>query len=64
MSRIRVTGGALLASAAILGLSVGGAQRAGRRFMDEAKAYIETVTAPVTDMDRPDHRPEGAGRTS
>ena len=56
MSRFRVTGAALLASAAI-GLT--SPRRARRRFMTAAKDYITQVTAPVTDMDRPDHRPEG-----
>ena len=39
--------GMLLASAAILGASVGGAS-AQDAFLEEAKAYIETLTAPVT----------------
>jgi len=39
--------GVLLASAAVLGLSVACAS-AQDAFLDEAKAYIETLTAPVT----------------
>ena len=58
MSRFRVTGGALLASAAILSLSVGGAWAQDDAFMTEAKAYIETVTAPVTEWTGPTTGPK------
>ena len=57
MSRFRVTGGALLASAAILSLSAGSAW-AQDAFMTEAKAYIETVTAPVTEWTGPTTGPK------
>ena len=49
--------GMLLASAAILGASVGGA-RAQDAFLEEAKAYIETLTAPVTSWTGPTTGPK------
>ncbi len=53
----RTFGGALLVSTAIatLGASASFAQDA---FMDEARAYIETVTAPVTEWTGPTTGPE------
>jgi ribose transport system substrate-binding protein len=55
--KLRTFGGALLVSTAIatLGVSTGFAQDA---FMDEAKAYIDTVTAPVTQWTGPTTGPK------
>src|SRR4051812_25643315 len=58
MSRFRVTGGVLLASAAILSLGVAGASAQDDKFMADAKAYIETVTAPVTEWTGPTTGPK------
>ncbi len=55
MSRFRVTGRALLASAAILGLSAGSAWA---DFMSDAKDYIAKVTAPVTEWTGPTSGPK------
>ena len=49
--------GMLLASAAILAASVGGAS-AQDAFLEEAKAYIETLTAPVTEWTGPTTGPK------
>lgn len=57
MSRLGVTGRALLASAAVISLTAGGAW-AQDAFMDDAKAYIETVTAPVTEWTGPTTGPK------
>ena len=56
MRNYRASGGQLLASAAILALSAASAL-AQDAFMDEAKAYIETVTAPVTEWTGPTSGP-------
>ena len=50
MRMTRATGRMLLASAAFLGLGAAGALAQDAAF-EEAKAYIETVTAPVTEWD-------------
>lgn len=48
--------GVLLASAAIMGMSAAGAS-AQDAFLDEAKAYIESLTAPVTTWSGPTSGP-------
>ena len=58
MSRLNVFGGALLASAAITGLAVSAAWAQDDAYMKEAKAYIEKVTAPVTEWDGPTTGPK------
>ncbi len=58
MSRFRVTAGALLASAAILSLGVASAWAQDDQFMTDAKAYIEKVTAPVTEWTGPTTGPK------
>jgi ribose transport system substrate-binding protein len=55
--RARTFGGALLVSTAIATLGAG-ASFAQDAFMDEAKAYIETVTAPVTEWTGPTTGPQ------
>jgi ribose transport system substrate-binding protein len=57
MSKLNVIG-ALLVSAAIGGLSAGAAVAQDDAFMQEAKAYIEKVTAPVTVWDGPTAGPK------
>jgi len=54
-----VTRRALVASAAILGLSAGSAWA---DFMSDAKAYIEQATAPVTAWDGPTTGPKAQGK--
>src|SRR4051812_3664699 len=58
MSRFRVTGGALLASAAIFGLGVQGAWADDDAFMKMAKDYIASVTSPVTEWTGPTSGPK------
>ena len=53
MSKLRFLSGALLASAAIVGLGVASAIAADDDFMKMAKDYIAQATAPVTAWDGP-----------
>jgi len=57
MRMTRATGRMLLASAAFLGLGAAGALAQDAAF-EEAKAYIETVTAPVTEWNGPTTGPK------
>src|ERR1044071_6871515 len=57
MMRLKMLGGALLLSTAVSALGAG-ASFAQDAFMDEAKAYIETVTAPVTEWTGPTTGPK------
>ena len=57
MSRLDLIG-ALLVSTAIGGLSASAAFAQDDAYMQEAKAYIETVTAPVTEWDGPTTGPK------
>ncbi len=54
--------GALLASAAVFGLHVVGAQAADDDFMKMAKDYIAQATAPVTKWDGPTSGPKAQGK--
>ena len=62
MTKFHMTGGALLASAAILGLHVVSAQAADDDFMKMAKDYIVQATAPVTAWDGPTSGPKAQGK--
>jgi ribose transport system substrate-binding protein len=62
MSRLRLIGGGLLASAAFVGLHAGGAQAADDEFMKMAKDYIAEASAPVTKWDGPTTGPKAQGK--
>lgn len=62
MVQIRFVGGALLASAAVLALSVTAASAADDAYLKAAKEYIATVTAPVTAWTGPTTGPKGQGK--
>ncbi len=62
MPNRRFVGGALLASAAILELSVAPAGAADDAYLKAAKEYIATVTAPVTIWTGPTTGPKGQGK--
>src|SRR6516165_5114324 len=58
MSRLRLIGGGLLASAAFVGLHAGIVQAADDDFMKTAKDYIAQASAPVTTWDGPTTGPK------
>jgi len=62
MSRFRVTGGALLASAAMLSFGVASAFAQDDEFMKMAKDYVAQATAPVTAWDGPTTGPKAQGK--
>ena len=62
MSKFRLIGGGLLASAAFVGLHAGVAQAADDAFMKMAKDYIAEATAPVTKWDGPTTGPKAQGK--
>jgi ribose transport system substrate-binding protein len=62
MSRLRLIGGGLLASAAFVGLHAGVAQAADDDFMKMAKDYIAEASAPVTKWDGPTTGPKAQGK--
>ena len=62
MLKFRVMTGALLASAAVLGLHIATAQAQDDAFMTAAKEYIATVTAPVTEWTGPTTGPKAQGK--
>ena len=62
MSKLRLLSGALLASAAIVGLGVASAVAADDAFMKMAKDYIAQATAPVTTWDGPTSGPKAQGK--
>ena len=62
MSKLRLLSGALLASAAVVGLGVATAVAADDDFMKMAKDYIAQATAPVTAWDGPTSGPKSQGK--
>ena len=62
MSRFRLIGGGLLASAAFVGLHAGVARAADDDFMKMAKDYIAEASAPVTNWDGPTTGPKAQGK--
>ena len=62
MSRFRLIGGGLLASAAFVGLHAGVARAADDDFMKMAKDYIAQASAPVTTWDGPTTGPKAQGK--
>jgi ribose transport system substrate-binding protein len=62
MSKFRVMGGALLASAAIIGLHVVAAQADDDAFMKMAKDYVAQAAAPVTAWTGPTTGPKAQGK--
>ncbi len=60
MLKFRLIGGSLLASAAIVALPIVLAQAADDAFMKMAKDYVAAGGGAGHDLDRPDHRSEGA----
>jgi ribose transport system substrate-binding protein len=61
MSRFRLIGGSLLASAAIVGLPIVSAQAADDAFMTMAKDYVAQAAAPVTAWTGPTTGPKAQG---
>ncbi len=61
MLRFRLIGGSLLASAAIVGLSIVSAQAADDAFMTMAKDYVAKAAAPVTTWTGPTTGPKAQG---
>ena len=62
MSKFRFMSGALLASAAFVGLNVVSAGAADDAYMKMAKDYVAQVTAPVTKWDGPTAGPKSVGK--
>ena len=61
MSRFRLIGASLLASAAIVGLPIVSAQAADDAFMTMAKDYVAQAAAPVTTWTGPTTGPKAQG---
>ena len=62
MSKLRLLSGALLASAAIIGLGVASAVARRRRLHEDGQGLHRPGHGAGDGMDRPDQRPEGAGQ--
>ena len=62
MTKSHIMAGGLMASAALIGLSVTGARAADDAYMKAAKDYIAKVTAPVTQWDGPTTGPKAQGK--
>src|SRR5258708_10720496 len=62
MSKFRLIGGGLLASAAIVGLHIVSAQAADDAYMKMAKDYIAQAAAPVTTWTGPTAGPKAQGK--
>jgi ribose transport system substrate-binding protein len=62
MTRISILFGALLGSTVVIGWSMAGAWAADDKYMTDAKAYIDKVTAPVTTWDGPTTGPKAQGK--
>ncbi len=62
MSKAYIMAGSLMASAALIGLSVTGAHADDDAFMKAAKDYIAQAVAPVTKWDGPTTGPKAQGK--
>jgi ribose transport system substrate-binding protein len=62
MLKSRILMGAFLASAAVVGMQVTAASAADDDYMTQAKAYIATATAPVTEWKGPTTGPKAQGK--